>query len=301
MLLRIFILTGAAILAPLGGAPAQSLAKTTMTCPIGGGTFDYAPAVVRPSDGERPDGKPYGVAAPPRLPECPGNGLVLYKDYSAEEVAKLEPLIASDAYRKLLTEGTQYYRAYWLMKEMGLPPENYLWALLQASWEADGNPELRQRYLAELAEASGRVAPRPARLNWIGMEGRAINALRELGRFEEALARLDKVPVKSLAVAAPAADDQSAAAREARIRRGWHQYFTQMRVVLGRRDTSLEPLELLPRSLAFGQCLAGEELAEGQRAFCESQQAAVEEFRAARARQARELEALKKPRDQSGR
>jgi hypothetical protein len=289
---------------PAPAAPATPAAApaTTITCPVGGGTFQYAPSAPTPTSGERPDGKPYGAGWPPPLPECPDNGLVLYKDYSAAEAAKLEPLIAAEPYQALRKSDVQYYRAYWLMKEMGLRPEEYLWVLLQASWQADDRPELRRRYLTELADESAKAAPRPADINWIGMEGRAINALRELGRFDEALARLEKVPVKTLDVAAPAPGDQTAAGRQARVRRGWLNYFTQMRTVLARKDSALEPFELLPRSAALVRCLgepAG--FGEAQAAFCTKEQAAVELVRAARAKEAQELDALRKSREESGR
>lgn len=315
--MRKLLLAGALLLLPPGGAraappaapaalapaPTASPAKTAMTCPIGGGAFDYAaPAPAAASSGERPDGKPYGGAYPLPLPECPDNGLVLYKDYSPEEVARLEPLVASEAYQALRKDDTRYYRAYWLMKQMGLGPEEYLWVLLQASWEAEGKPELRARYLAELAEASAKVPARPADLNWIGMEGRAIDALRELGRFDEAQARLDKVPLKGLEVAAPAADAQTAAARQARARRAWLNYFQKLRIVIARKDASLEPFEMLPRSVALGRCLqAASTQNEAERAFCDQEQAAVEALRAARLKEAQELEALRKSREESGR
>jgi hypothetical protein len=295
------LLSGAA--AASAAEPRAVPAAQTMTCPIGGATFEYRPAPPAAGLGERPDGKPYGTGAwPMPLPECPGNGLVLYKDYSPQEVAKLEPLVAADAYQALRKEDSQYYRAYWLMKQMGLGPEDYLWVLLQASWQAEDRPDLRKRYLAELAAESAKVPVRPGDLNWIGMEGRAVNALRELGRFEEAQARLDKVPVKALDVAAPVAGDQSAAAKQARVRRAWLHYFEQMRIVLARKDPSLEPFELLPRSIALGRCLGDSSgLVEAQAAFCAGEQAAVDQLRAARAKEAQELEALRKSREESGR
>ena len=180
--MRNLFLVAAFALVP-AAALAQAPAAETMTCPIGGGSFSFTPPGSVTATGERPDGKPFGSTTfPVAVPECPDNGLVLYKDYTPEEVAKLEPIVASEAYQALRKADTPYYRAYWLMKAMGLPPERYLWALLQASWEAEAKPELRKRYLTELAEASAAVPARPGDLNWIGMEGRAINALRELGR-----------------------------------------------------------------------------------------------------------------------
>jgi tetratricopeptide (TPR) repeat protein len=276
--------------------PATATARA-MTCPIGGGSFQFVPVAPPVVQGERPDGRPYGnVKFPLTLPECPDNGLVLYKEYDPGEVAKLEPLVASAPYQALRKEETQYYRAYWLMREMGEPPERSLWALLQASWEAEGKPELRKRYLTELVEASAKVPARPGDLNWMGMEGRAINALRELGRFDEALARLDKVPLASLD---PRAGE---AAPQARARRGWRTFLAAIRPAIERKDSSLEPFDLLPRSVAAGRCIdeAGKLDAVG-RAFCEKESATVAAVRAARDKQAKELEALRRSREASGR
>jgi hypothetical protein len=295
------------VLAWLAAAPAASAAPVQgprpMTCPVGGGTFVYRPAPPASVSGERPDGKPYtnGVVPPP-LPECPANGLVLYKDYDSDEVAKLEPIVASDAYQALRKEDVQYYRAYWLMKAMGLGPEDYLWVLLQASWQADDRPELRARYLAELAEASAKVPPRPDDINWIGMEGRAIDALRELGKFDEAQARLAKVPLKGLDVAAPEPLDASPAAREARLRRAWLAYFKAMKPVLARKDASRDPFDLLPRNVALGRCIdAAGALDEAQKAFCDKESEGVEQLRLARAKAEEELKALQQSREASGR
>src|SRR3954468_21691073 len=114
-------LAGAAMAAvPASG---QGTASRTMTCPIGGASFAYVVPVGVPPLGDRPDGKPYGTAAPTPLPECPSNGLVLYKDYTPDEVARLEPLVGSDDYQGLRKADTQYYRAYWLMRKMEVPEQ----------------------------------------------------------------------------------------------------------------------------------------------------------------------------------
>jgi hypothetical protein len=297
--MRNLFLAAAFALAP-AAAPAQAPAAQTMTCPVGGGSFSFTPTSSVTATGERPDGKPFGSTTfPVAVPECPDNGLVLYKDYTPEEVARLEPIVKSDAYQALRKEDTPYYRAYWLMKAMGLPPERYLWALLQASWEADRKPELRKRYLTELAEASAAVPAKPGDLNWIGMEGRAINALRELGRFDEALARLDKVPLAGLNVPAPAGGESAA---QARIRRGWFAFFTALRPAIERKDSSIEPLDLLPRSVAVERCVeAAGKLDEAGRAVCEKESAAVAKIKAERDRLAKEMEALRQSREASGR
>jgi hypothetical protein len=296
----LFLSAALAILGGSAGALAQTPAAEAMTCPIGGGSFSFTPTGSVTATGERPDGKPFGSTTfPVAVPECPDNGLVLYKDYTAEEVAKLEPIVASEAYQALRKADTPYYRAYWLMKAMGLPPERYLWALLQASWEAEAKPELRKRYLTELVEASAAVPARPGDLNWIGMEGRAINALRELGRFDEALARLDKVPLAGLNVPAPAGGESPA---QTKIRRGWFAFFTALRPAIERKDSSIEPLDLLPRSVAVERCVeAAGKLDEAGRAVCERESAAVDKIKAERDKLAKEMEALRQSREASGR
>jgi hypothetical protein len=301
--MRKLVLAAALAAAPLFAALAGTPVTERKTCPIGGGEFDFATTASYTTWGTRPDGKPYGSwTFPLALPECPDNGLVLYKDYDETEIAKLEPLVASEAYQALRKEDTTYYRAYWLMREMGLGPDHYLWALLQASWQADDKPELRARYQAELVEGSARVEPKPDDLNWIGMEARAVNALRELGRFDEALARLDKVPTASLDVPVPAGAADSAPVRQAKQRRAWLDYFKDLRTVIVRNDATSEPFDLIPRRVSIGRCLdEADTLGEQPRAFCEKEKVAVDEMRAARDKLARETEALRQSREASGR
>ncbi|TFI57044.1 hypothetical protein E2493_16950 [Sphingomonas parva] len=290
--MRSVILAAAAamLLAP-GAAPAGTPVTQKMTCPIGGKAFDFRTTASYTTFGTRADGKPFGSwTFPLALPECPDNGLVLYKDYAPEEVARLEPLVASEAYQALRREDTQYYRAYWLMKEMGLGPERYLWALLQASWEADDRPPLRARYLAELAEASASVPAKPDDLNWIGMEGRAVNALRELGRFDEALARLEKV---TIAPPAPLDMDQD----EGKSRAGWIDYFAKQKLLIARADASSDPFELLPRREALARCAEGTGLDAHKTAWCDAAKDDVAALKAKKDSLEQELETIGRKRD----
>ena len=260
--------------------PAAALASVTIACPVGGKEFQFRPPGRAPAMGARADGKPYSTAAAPApLPECPDNRLVLFKEYTAEEAAKLAPLVASDAYKALLKTDNSYYRAHWLMREMGLEAKDYLFVLLQAAWQADGKPELRARYLAEFAEATAKLERRTTDINWIGMEGRAVNALRELGRFDEAAERLGKIPLTALRAASA---DKAEQAR----RRGWIEYFANLKTVIARQDSSMEPFELVPRRVAQTRCGSAGESAQSD--FCRR---FAEE----------ELKRVAAPREQSGR
>jgi hypothetical protein len=295
----------AALLGAASAAPplmAETATKVAMTCPIGGESFEHERAVSNTTFGMRPDGKPFGAGTfPAKLPECPSNGLILYKDYSPAEVEKLTAFIASDDFAALRANDTPYYRAYRLMGELGETPGDRLWVLLQAGWEADSKPELRARYLAELAEAATAVPPRPADIQWIGMEGRAINALRELGRFDEAKARLAKLDLKPLQEPLAASLEEPAGARN---RRAWLIFFDKLKGAVERGDTAMEPLDMIPRSVAVERCLAqSASLDVPGQAFCSSDtvKAEVEQLAARRKTSESEAEALRRPREQSGR
>ncbi|MDT9599859.1 hypothetical protein [Sphingosinicella rhizophila] len=292
----------AGLLAAAQASPPAEPAIVEISCPIGGASFDYVRPVPEAVTGLRPDGKPYsGATYPPALPECPDNGLVLYKDYDEAEIAKLKPVIESADYQAQRGTDTAYYRAYRLMRVLGEAPDDYLWTLLQASWEADDRPELRTRYLTELVEAAAEVPARPEDLNWIGMEARTVNALRELGRFNEARARLASLPLASLDVAVPEAGKASEAEiRSARSRRNWSIYFKLLAGAIDRWDASMEPPDMIPRTVALARC-ADKDAARGDtwRTFCDAQASAAPA--AEQADPGKEMEVLRRPRKESGR
>ena len=286
------ILLIASLLAALAGPagarvpPWNEAAPVTRveTCPLGGGRFRHATTRFYRTDGERPDGKPFGSwTFPLALPECPGNGLLVYRHFGRSELPRLGRLVASPAYRALRKKHTPHYRAYWLMKAMKESPNLYVWSLIRATWEAQANPRLRKAYLTELAGISA-GPPDLEPLGWVALEARSINALRELGRFDEALARLEKFPVASLDIPIPVRDGRNATRiADARSSRVWFAWFGALRAVIERRDASIEPLDLLPRSVALARCLDRvDRLDEAGRTFCAGQSEAVEILRAVR-------------------
>jgi hypothetical protein len=300
--MRKLILTSAlaALITPALAAQTPAPVRRAMTCPIGGEKFQFTTVSTIVSWGERPDGRPYG-SFPLEIPECPKNGLVLFKDYEPQEVAKLEPLVASAAYQALRKSDVPFYRAYWLMGQLGVAVAPRLIALQRAIWASDTKPELRARYLAEFAEETGKQPRKPEDVNWIGMEGRAVNALRELGRFEEASARLAKLPLSALAVAEPKMTDRTPAAAQARTRRNWYSYLQSLKPVIARRDASAEPFDMLPKREWTSRCIDGKGLSETQQAYCTAQAAAVEEARAARTKADADVKAISGNREKSGR
>lgn len=230
-------------LPPLHGGPA------TMTCAVGGETFSAWRPTMYSTFGQRPDGRPYSyLPFPLPLPECPGNRLVMFDAFTPAETARLPALIASSGYRALLAaDDTPYYRAYWLAAKLGRPADDVLWLLLCATWEVKGGTLSPSATPARLAKARAyqeefvRLArklpadvPAKAR-SWVDL--RAANALRELGRFEAAEA------MRRTALAATGDADPGNAA-----------FLAKLGPVIARRDSSLEPLDLIPDQQARFVC-----------------------------------------------
>jgi hypothetical protein len=246
----------------------------TLRCPIGGARFEFTTAASYNTWGTRPDGKLYGSwTFPLPLPVCPGNGLVMYEEFSREQLRALRPLIASPEYEAMGATETPHYRAQWLMQKLGAPASKVLWTLLKASWEADGNASQRARYLREYVELA-KSDPRPVGqddLDWIVEQVRAVNALRELGQFDAATAMLKTLPVQSLDVA------------ESK-RRGWLGYVQRLQAVIERRETSAEPLDMIPPRVAAERCVAVTDFSRPELAACKSE-AVQREIAQLRARQ----------------
>jgi hypothetical protein len=259
-----------------------------MKCPIGGKKFKYETTASLSRWGSRPDGKPYGSwEFPLALPVCPDNGLVVYGKFSADDVKVLKPLVASDTYQAMRKVDTPYYLAQWLMRGFDAPPQNVLWMLLQASWEADENPTLKNRYQREYVELSAKY-PKPESgddLEWIVTQARAVNTLRELGQFDAALALQEKLPLASLDVPIPEEKvsgttpsgfgrviENSAEIRAAESRRSWIGYFNKMKAVIQRGDASSEPLDMIPIRVAAEHCMKQPDLSKPEiKSVCESE------------------------------
>ncbi|HEX8645147.1 MAG TPA: hypothetical protein VF702_14655 [Allosphingosinicella sp.] len=252
---RLCALAAAAMFA--GAAGAGIPVEQSMRCPIGDRTFAFVTTASYSTWGARPDGKPFGSwEFPLALPECPDNGLVVYQEFDRDEIARLRPLVASPEYQALRRSGdTPYYRAYWLMRRMGAPVPTQLWVLVQASWQAEGVPALRRRYQEELIERGPELGE-PRDDVGLAMRARVINALRELGRFEEAEALIRATPLEI-------ARDSA----EVRPTEDWRGHYRRLAIIVARRDASIEPIDMIPRREAMRRC-AAQDLGEGDRALC---------------------------------
>lgn len=268
-----------------GGSPVS----VQMKCPVGGKKFTYISTASMSQWGSRPDGKPYGSwTFPMPLPECPDNGLVVYREFNKDELKSLKTLLASPEYRQLRSDGdVPYYRAYWLMGKLGDPAINQLWVLQQATWESDGQPPRKLRYQDEFVRRA-RALPKPEAgeddLPWMVMQFRAANALRELERFEEATQLLDAIPLGSLDVPVPAEKVSGTTAsglgkqienygeiRAAQSRRSWMSYPEQQRIAIARHDSSSEPLDMVPLRVAMDLCPTYPRAAPEYKTVCESE------------------------------
>ena len=138
-ILRVMVL-GALLALPGQGAHASKIATVEFTCPIGGAKFKQMMALSGTQSGRRLDTRPYGrIRSPSPLPKCKSNGFVVYQDeFTAEELAKLKPIVRSRAYQDLRKKHRSYYLAAYLRERMGAAKLELGLTYLKASWQAEG-------------------------------------------------------------------------------------------------------------------------------------------------------------------
>ncbi len=189
----------AALFATMAGvAPAQAgmAMEVDAVCAVGGEKFTYTTTPSYTIFGKRPDGKPYGSwTFPLELPICPGNGIVMYDDFSDAEKAALPDILASEAFAAVRQTDTDYYRAMWLSRALGRDVAEQRNLLYVAIWETDGREDLRCRYFGEYL-AMAKPFPMDSFMESdVWEELSYANAERELGRFDDAIARLDRIAI----------------------------------------------------------------------------------------------------------
>jgi tetratricopeptide (TPR) repeat protein len=231
---------------PLHGGPAP------IVCPVGGERFSAWRPTAYSTYGERPDGRPYSyLPFPLPIPECPSNKLVVFDDFSPAEVATLTTLVATPDYRRLAEEAPTYYRAAWLATKLGRPESDALGLLLAATWQVKGGdmappstPERAakaRRYQEEFARRAMALPESVTGEDRLWIEARGANALRELGRFDEAEA------LRRKAVATLEDGDSEA--------EGWRRYLDALELVVARHDSSVEPLDMIPDRQVAWACI----------------------------------------------
>ena len=250
------VLIGAALGDPVH---ATTFFQQSFTCPVGGKTFKSRVMGSNSTFGQRPDGRPYSPMPVPPLVECPDNGFILYQEtFSKPEVAKATALVASDAYRRVRAEETQYYRLWWLRREMGGDAYTLAQDLMVAAWETDADPGRKARYQAAFVEAVAALDPKAAPEDWFWLTLRAANAQRELGRFEDASKLLGLLPQRVSALAE--GEDREAALR----------IIKDLAALVDAHMTGPEPLTLVPQHVAVLRCvMARDALVVVERQVCE--------------------------------
>lgn len=247
------LMLAAAVAAPASaGFPVES----EETCPVGGEKFTFTTTGSYTIFGQRPDGKPFGSwVFPLALPECPSNALAVYREFTSEEIPALTALVLSPEYQALKDE-TPYFRASWLAARMDAgDPLTSIFLLLSATWEADYDPVLKDRYQRTFADAAVAVPADLANLDSLFLHYRRANALRELGDFPEAIAALDILPLAALDVPMPTGKDVAyETVRDARSRRFLFEAIPLMRKVIAAGDTSPDPLEMMGDNQAAARC-----------------------------------------------
>lgn len=249
-----------------GSALAGTPYPVKMKCPVGGESFVFTDTMSYSTWGRRPDGKPYGSWEFPKpIPECPGNRLVMFTEFSKAQVKALEPLLASTEY-KALAGDTSYYRALWLAKALNLPDMSAPWLLLQASWQADGDAERKARYQREFVAAIDAEPVKAGDLTWLSMQARAVNAERELGAFDAATARIQRLRDQ---LQAPPADPK-ASQGDANERGGLASFLKLEEGAIARKDVSAEPLDLITPRIAAQKCIQAEDARETVSDLCKT-------------------------------
>jgi hypothetical protein len=273
MALRMLALAAVAGIGLLAAnAEATTYYPEKMTCPIGGKTFTYNAMGSNSSWGSRPDGKLYSPAPVVEMPECPDNGLVMYRTFSKDELKILAGLIDAADYKALAKTDTQYYRAAWLEGKLAPGSTERPWMLLTATYEAqDGSPQ-KAKYQAEFVKAAESVPVDIDNMETLYLAARVANAHRELGAFDAALALLDRLPLAQLHKDLPA-DEKAAEALPDDDKRQHAFFFVgfvdRLRSVILRKDSAAEPLDVIPEHMAAMRCFFDEDkLTDFERGFC---------------------------------
>lgn len=243
-----------AMLATLEAFPVQASSYTEeeVVCPVGGEKFTRMALMSISTWGALPDGMPLGSGRfPVELPQCPANGLVMYRDFTPQEVERLAPFVASEEYRSLRAAGeTPRYLAYRTAQFLG--DKDLHWWLLEASWEAkndDPDGDRARRYTEAFVASAGEVKADPESMGSIALHARRANGLRELGRFDEA----EAVRVSIVIVIASKAGGTDKQARE--NRKAWGEFIADLAGPIARREAGRTPVDMLGVREAAGLCL----------------------------------------------
>lgn len=241
-----YALARAALIAAVIGANAIPAAETAMaatsyevriTCPIDGQPFTATLVGSYFQSGMRLDFKPIGsLAAPAPYPVCPGNGFVVYKEtFSDDELNAIRAIVASDEYRQLRSDNTDYFMVAYVKEQLGANQYDLGHTYLRASWEAERDmPDLADPYrrLARQAFDNFRRAERNHTEEWWTAAVLATEIDRLLARFEAVEFGISIMPLAELG------------ARHPELK----AVLDQIRMHANRRNSAPEQFYVLPRT-----------------------------------------------------
>lgn len=152
-----------------GLAAAGTPYQEEMTCPVGGEVFEVTYTYSCTSF------TPHFLSLAPQsscdwvthLPQCPGNRLPVYKQFTAGEIADLATLVGSPAYTDIADRHSRFFLAHWLDGELnGSDAKARFFLLLQGLWwdtaTVTADPEHLAATLTELEAALPGVDPEEA-------------------------------------------------------------------------------------------------------------------------------------------
>lgn len=310
----------AALGAAMAASPAQArvfpaeqarqadIALHSFTCPLGGERWSQPTGFPHLELVTFPDGSHLGDEwVDTQIPECPENGLLLlpdqaaseaqersrdedapllvYHTYTADELARLPTLLASTQWQALAGQ-TRSLKAYWLATWLDRPVRDRFSLLQWAGWGSE-TPEQRTTVLTTMVEQMPGLIERLD----LGEDENAtyrrgflryyvINALRELGRFDEALALMAEV--EAAAPGVPMADDPDAIF-------GPSEFADPMRRAIAAGDTDRFAIDLLTDTMASRICGDSDSFAHYRGPHAKARCAAREEMLA---RQQEEFDAV---------
>jgi hypothetical protein len=233
----------------------------SFTCPIGGKTFRQAVTYSEFPLFTWPDGSHMGDEwIEMQLPECPDNHLLIlpdyavepsdsgrptYRVYTREELSRLPALMADPEFAAL-AGATRQVRGYWLATRLGRPVLDRMAMLSEAAWGASSEAQRRQAlelFVRDMPALIDAYFDEPqARA---GARIRVVNALRELGRFDEALALLSEIEKQGFAFETPVGPD-------AMFSEG--PYLPKLRAVIEAGNADRNPIALLESGVANRIC-----------------------------------------------
>jgi hypothetical protein len=195
-------------------SPYSSVDWSDFVCPVGGERFTkegFEPprfkgydVPVRASEFRRFRERDSDEFA--EFPECPSNGLPLYREFTKNELKRLPALLNDPAFIALRKD-TQPMRSYWLATRLGNSAETKLVLILPAIELARTLAE-RKRVVGIVVKAfeivpfdasfEKQFEAKPSPASKIVVRLVYIDSLRELGLFQRALVELNALPIDQL-------------------------------------------------------------------------------------------------------